>query len=156
MKENKLKEINLSLRILNIQLKDFNALKILPPELAEIGIIKDKVQFEFNVESRLEIEKGRIGINLNVSFFAEEEKKTNLGNLESSGDFEVLNMSDIVKDFDGKIPNVILATLIGIVISSSRGFLVLKSVGTLMEGIIMPVINANSFFPKESNIKTSK
>lgn len=147
MEKKKLQEISLTMKIIDLKLVGFSALNDLPPDFAETGIEKDKIQFEFNVRMHTDsANKNRIQIDLKTNFYADLEKKIILGNLNSSGDFEVLNLNEIKKDFNGKIPNVVLANLIGIVLSTSRGFLILKSIGTVMEGILMPIMNPNMFF----------
>ena len=156
MKEKEIRKISLSMKIIDIKLVEFSILKDLPPNYADTGLDRGKVQFEFNVNIHIDALNETIRIELNTIFYAEEEKKTVLGNLSSSGDFKALNIAEIIKDFKGKFPNVVLASLIGVVLSTSRGFLILKSVGTIMEGIIMPIINPNIFFPKQPDSKTNK
>ena len=156
MNEKEIRKINLSIKIIDIKIVDFSALKDLPSNYADSGLNRDKVQFEFNAGTNLDVSNKKIHIDLKTIFFAEKEKKTVLGNLHSTGDFEALNLAEIINDFEGKLPNVVLANLIGVVLSTSRGFLILKSVGTLMEGIIMPMINPNLFFAKQLDVKTIK
>jgi hypothetical protein len=156
MEDKKLRQISLTMKILDLKLVDFYALTDLPLNFKKTGINKDKIQFEFNVGMNLDTAKKRIHIDLNTNFYADEEKKTILGNLNSFGDFEIFNLDEFIKDFNGKIPNIVIANLIGIVLSTSRGFLILKSAGTVMEWIIMPMINLNVFFPIKPDIKTTK
>lgn len=152
MEENKLQEINLSVKILTIKLDDFKLAEVVPAVLVN-NFNKDKIQFEFNIGMNLDLVKKNIHIDLSTQLFADEEKKINLGFLKTSGDFEVANIEDIVKGYEGKVPNVILASLIGVLLSTSRGFLILKSEGTIMEGVIMPIMNPLAFFPKPLEVK---
>lgn len=148
MKENKIHELSFSMKIIDLKLVDFNALSELPLNYKESGLDSDNIQFEFNVGLNVNQTKKRIRVNLNVKFFADLEKKIGLGGLNSYGEFEVIDLEEIIKDFEGNIPNIILANLIGVVLSTSRGFLILKSSETVMEGAMMPIINPNVFFPQ--------
>jgi hypothetical protein len=148
MKPNKIHALSFTMKIIDLNLVDFNALSDLPDNYKDTGIDKDKIQFEFNLGMNVGPIKKRIRINLNVNFYADIEKKILLGSLNSFGDFEVIDLDEILKDFEGKIPNVILANLIGVLLSTSRGFFILKSSGTIMENAMMPIINTNVFFPQ--------
>jgi len=147
MKPKKIHELTFTMKIIDLKLIDFNALSDLPDNYKETGLDKDKIQFEFNVGMNVGPIKKRIRITLNINFFADVEKKTLLGSLNSLGDFEVIDLDEIIKDFEGKIPNVILANLIGVVLSTSRGFFILKSSGTILDNTMLPIINTNVFFP---------
>jgi hypothetical protein len=156
MKPNKIHELSFTMKIIDLKLIDFNALSDLPDNYKDTGIDKDKIQFEFNVGMNVGPIKKRIRISLNVNFFADVEKKTLLGSLNSLGDFEVIDLDEIIKKFDGKIPNIILANLIGVVLSTSRGFFILKSSGTIMENTMLPIINTNVFFPQVPEVFPKK
>lgn len=145
-------EINLSIKILNIVLEEFYLKDKLPIEVAK-SLNKDKIQFEFNVGMNVDAAKKTITIELNTNFFDEEKKKNNIGHMNSKGIFEISNLDDIISKTEGKLPNVVLASLIGIAISTTRGFLILKSEKTFMEGVIMPVINPMSFFQQSVKIE---
>lgn len=150
MKPNKIHELSFTMKIIDLKLVDFNALSDLPDDYKDTGIDKDKIQFEFNVGMNVGPIKKRIRINLNINFYTDVEKKILIGSLNSFGDFEVIDLDEIIKDFEGKIPNLILANLIGVVLSTSRGFFILKSSGTIMENAMLPIINTNVFFPQVS------
>ncbi|UPT66903.1 MAG: hypothetical protein M0D57_21160 [Sphingobacteriales bacterium JAD_PAG50586_3] len=92
-----------------------------------------------------------MSITLSTNFFAEIEKTTKLGQITSSGTFEIYNIDQIVSMHDGKIPNIILANFIGVVLATTRGFLILKTESTIMSGVIMPIINTMSFFPQTTS-----
>jgi hypothetical protein len=156
MKPDKIHELSFTMKIIDLKLLDFNALSDLPDNYKDTGIDKDKIQFELNVGMNVGPIKKRIRISLNVNFFADVEKKTLLGNLNSLGDFEVNDLDEIIKDFDGKIPNIILANLIGVVLSTTRGFFILKSSGTIMENTMLPIINTNVFFPQVQEVIPKK
>ena len=156
MEPNKTHELSFTMKIIDLKLVDFNALSDLPDEYKDTDIDKDQIQFEFNVGMNIGPAKKRIRINLNVNFYADIEKKILLGSLNSLGEFEVNDLDQIIKDFEGKIPNIILANLIGVVLSTTRGFFILKSSGTILENSMMPIINTNVFFPNISEALPKK
>lgn len=153
MKEKLLQEISLTFKIMDLKLIDFHAQTSLPEKLKKKGLNKDNIQFEFNLGVHVNPSKKLIRIDLNTNFYADPEKSILLGDLSSSGEFEIFNLEDILKDFEGKIPNVIVANLIGIVVSTTRGFFILKTIGTVLDGVMMPIINTDIFFPKEVDKK---
>jgi hypothetical protein len=138
-------EINLQLKILNFQMEDFALVERLPVALAK-SLDKSKIQFEFNVGMNVDLAKKQIVVNMNTNFFAEEEKKNNIGHINTRGAFEVNNIDEIISKANGQMPNVIFATLIGVTLSTTRGFFLLKSENTFMEGTMIPIMNPMSFF----------
>lgn len=145
MEAKDLSHINLVSNILDIRLVDCKIAETVPASL--VGKLnKDKVQFQFNIEIRTDLVKKTFFVRLNTQLYADEAKTINLGHLISEGEFGILNLDEIITTFEGKVPNIIFANFVGVVIGTSRGFLITASKGTLMEGIFMPMINPLTFF----------
>ena len=149
--EKPLKEIKFSMKISKIELDKFELVQVLPIDLAK-GLDLTKIQFEFNIGIGVDIVKKTITIDLTTVLFAEEGKMNKLGEIISSGIFDIENLEEIISEGAGKIPNMMLASLVGITISSTRGFFILKSKGTFVEGVMLPAIDPMTFF-KSSSIK---
>lgn len=148
MKEKNSREVSVTLKIIDLKLLDFHVLSDLPKKFEKTGLDKNNIQFEFNLGIHVNPVKKRAHLDLSTNFYSDQEKKIHLGNLSSFGEFEILNLDEILKDYEGKIPNAVVSNLIGIVLSTTRGFYILKSIGTIMEGIMLPIIDINAFFPK--------
>ncbi len=147
MESKKKIEIELPIELTDVKLIDFNVISELPESLKKSGLSRDKVQFEFNIEMKINASDESIVIEANTKYFADKEKTIYLGNIVSSGEFKVSNINESMNKTKGQLPNAFLASLMGIVLSSARGMLVIKSKNTIMEGIILPPINPLSFFP---------
>lgn len=151
----KQEDINLSLKIINFTLEEFKLADKFPVELAK-NFDKAKVQFEFNAGINVDLAKKQITISLNTNFFAEEDKKNNIGHINTKGVFEVSNIEEVVSKTQGKLPNVVFATLIGVALSTTRGYFLLKSEKTFMEGTMIPIMNPMSFFEPIKVAQTAK
>lgn len=112
---------------------------------------KGKVQFEFRIDVKTDIVKNTINIGLHISIYADEGKLINLGHLTSEGEFDVLNLEEVLSVFENKIPTILLANFFGVVIGTSRGFLIDRTQGTIMEGVYIPIVNPINLIPQESN-----
>lgn len=149
-------KISISIKTLDIKFVDFSVLKKLPNSYAKTGLIKANVQFEFTANINIQKTTRQLHIDLNISFFGDIQKTDRLGSISSSGDFEVLNLDDLVVDDKNKIPLAFLGNIAGILISTTRGFLILKSEGTIMEGIILPLIDPGRLFIPKHPIDPEK
>jgi hypothetical protein len=142
-------------KILNFILEDFYLEDKLPVEVAK-SFDKDKIQLEFNVGMNLDTMKKTIAISLNTNFFAEEERKNNVGHINTKSTFELANIDDIIAKTEGKLPNTILASLIGVTLSTTRGVFLIKSEKTFMDGAMIPMMNPMSFFSTPPTVEQIK
>jgi|ERR1043165_9104046 hypothetical protein len=142
MKE--LKEVSLQTKIVEITFDEFKLEKSIK---SGIKFNFDQFQYEFNISIDVNKVKGELSVNLTVNIFSDLEKKNKLGYITSHGIFLVVNFNEVI--INDKIPNVILANFIGVLISTTRGFLIVKAQGTPIEGAIIPIVTPNSFFGKK-------
>lgn len=146
-------QLNIISKIKDLKLIECKIVDTVPAIL--VGKLdKDKVQFEFNFGIRLDIVKKSISIILDTNIYADEAKTINLGVIKSEGEFEVQNLDEILSTFENKIPNLILANFIGVLVGTTRGFLVDKSKSTILEGIFLPMIHPLNLFPQQTEIKS--
>ena len=61
----------------------------------------------------------------------------------------MINLSDILKQFNDKIPNIIIANYMGVLISTTRGFFIDRIDNTPLKGAMIPIVNPMTFFPNE-------
>jgi hypothetical protein len=147
MEEKDLLKANIISRIKDISLISFDIKTI--TEEQNKNFSKDKFVFEQNIELIVDPQLKEISIVLNIKIYSEASKKLLLAELISKGIFEIVNFEDLVKDFNGQVPLFAVALYIGVLVSTSRGFLILKSQGTIIEGALLPIIDTTQFFKKE-------
>ncbi|MBS1636507.1 MAG: hypothetical protein JST26_11380 [Bacteroidetes bacterium] len=145
--EKPLKEIKMLMKISKMSLDKFELVASLPVDIAK-ALDLTKVQFEFNIGIGVDIIKKNISIVLTTHVFGEEEKINKLGEIVSTGIFDLENIEEIIAQNEEKIPNVLLASLVGIVIATTRGFFILKTEGTFLQGLILPAVDPMMFFKK--------
>lgn len=134
---------NLTSKILNMRLDNFYLIPITTDEIKKID--KEKVTFEFHVEGTFNMPEKKCSISITSKIFMEEAKSNLLGEIKTSGEFRIENLDDILKRFNG-VPQVVTGTYLGIVLGAMRGMFILKSEGTYLHGVMMPVVNIESFF----------
>lgn len=145
MQSNTTKELNIQTKIGEIKLDNFHLEKSI---LSGKKLNLENFKYEFNVNMNVNTSKKEITVNLIVNIYSDIEKKNKIGNINSHGVFIVYNLAEIIKASEGKIPNIILANFIGVVISTTRGFLIDKSLNTPIDGAIIPMVSPLTFFPK--------
>ena len=134
---------NLTSKIITIRLDNFFLTPITSEEINNID--KDKITFEFNAQGTISVPDKKFSVVLTSKIFKEEAKTNYLGEIKTSGEFSVDNIDEIIKRFNG-IPQIVTGTYIGIVLGTARGMFILKSEGTYLHGVMMPVVNLASFF----------
>jgi hypothetical protein len=140
------KELNIQTKISTIKLDNFHLEKSIK-DSTKLNL--ENFQYEFNVNMGVNMPKNEIRVNLNVNIYSDVSKKIKVGNIDSHGVFIVQKLAEVIQQSEGKIPNVILANFIGVLISTTRGFLIDKSQKTSIEGAIIPIVNPAIFFPKK-------
>lgn len=154
MEAKEIPQISISSKILNLQLIECTFEKNVPVELVT-KMDREKVQFEFNFGIRTDIVKKTVNVTLTTNFFADESKSINLGRIITGGEFEITNMDEVLGAFDGKLPNLIFANFVGVVIGTTRGFLITNAKGSVMEGIYLPMIHPLTLFPQNLETKNT-
>lgn len=147
METKEIPHINLVSRIKDLRLTDCNIANTVPSSLVGKFDV-EKVQFEFNIGVRMDVVKKSISITLITNFYADEPKTIKLGHINTEGDFEISNLDEIISTFEGKIPSFVFANFMGVVIGTTRGLLMSKAEGTIMQGIYLPMINPLSLLPQ--------
>ncbi len=137
------KEIEISTKIQSINLISFKT-----ADNVLIKLDKDKFVFEHGINVKISPGTKEIVVHSTTTIFAEIEKLNYLGEIETSGIFELLNFNEVTSPHNGNMPNGILAMYIGVLLSTTRGFLILKSQGTIIEDALIPIIDAGKFFTK--------
>lgn len=110
----------------------------------DLKIDESKITFNISFSMSVNVKEKMVTIVNPISIFSDQEQKMRLGYIEPKGEFVIENF-DEVKQTNNTLPLPIVATYVGVVISSARGMLSLVSKGTLFENAIIPIINPTAF-----------
>jgi hypothetical protein len=142
MKESKKIQVHGAFRILSINLIDFQCRKTLPKSFK-----KESIKFDFVLGGNGNNLKRIFSIDLTLNLYSSGSKELKLGSIKTTGDFEIPDFDNIVVNDSVQIPENLLAAMIGAVVSTTRGFLILKSEGTILQGVVIPFINSRQLLP---------
>jgi hypothetical protein len=140
------KSFNITSRIKNLMLIDFSLDPITQSELGELN--PSIFGFENNVNFSIEPALKQLTFQYTARIYSNEQLSKKLGEIQTFAEFELLNMDDFKSEDQISLPEELLAMFIGIVLSSTRGMLVVKSAGTHLENAYIPVMNPMDFFKK--------
>ncbi len=154
MSKEEAKPITISSKIVSIYINNFRVGVV--DEEQKKAIDNSKFAYEFSLAfNTADIGINRINIISNIKIYLDQSKQTYLGDMESTGVFEIENINDIIKEHQGAIPTVILAMFGGILLSTTRGFLLLKSKDTIVDGALLPIVNIQELFNPSQSAATA-
>ncbi len=139
MKKKEIKKFSFDIKIVDIVLKSFCIENVISDLDSKLFVFEFTINFNIDPNTKL------ITLDLLTKVFADKSKETFLAKMESQGIFEVINLDKIMEEHNG-VPNMILINFAGVMVSTTRGFMRLKSEGTIINGAIMPFVDPNSFF----------
>jgi len=88
-------QFKLTSKILDLRLDKFFITSITPEEIQKID--KDNITFEFNVEAKVNSPEKKFSVVVTSKIFKEKEKTTYLGEIKTSGDFNIENLPEIIE-----------------------------------------------------------
>ncbi|EAY23884.1 hypothetical protein [Microscilla marina] len=115
-------------------------------------------KFSFSQETGLDLEQSLIGIRLYVLLDGQDENDELLelkGRFGIEFEFEVENLRDFVEvKNSGEIilDAVFAATIMGIAYSTARGIVFQKTEGTILSGVILPILDPASLLKKDTKV----
>jgi hypothetical protein len=137
------KELNINFGIRKISIIDFLV------ESSQFKSDPKKPEFTFNFELGFKFNPKRKEVIFLLFFKVSPEKDQKLivGKMRTEMIFFINNMEGFLHPKEAKInlPDQFMASLIGIVISTSRGLWSSKVVGTALQNAILPIINPSEF-----------
>ncbi len=141
MKKQEIKKYSFDIKIIDIYLKE------LIIENVEGELNSNLFTFEFVINAKIDPNPNHniVTLDLTTKVFSDKTKELYLAKMESQGIFEIINLDKVVEEHGG-VPNMILANFAGAMVSTTRGFMRLKSEGTIIDKAIIPFIDPNSFF----------
>lgn len=98
----------------------------------------------------------RVVFALDMEKLNDEGESIIKANFTIDFDFEIENMSDFVRKTDDPksidVSSELGVTLMGIIYSTARGIILTRTAGTVLDGIILPVINPAILLEGESKL----
>lgn len=113
------------------------------------------LDFNFAFEVKIIPPKKHILFILSLNVSPKSKKELEVGNLKVLVQFSVLNMEELADNKNKRInlPNVFMASLFSIVISTTRGIWAEKVSGTKLHKVIFPLLNPQKIL---SDLKLDK
>ncbi len=118
-------EINLSSKIKSIIFDSFH-LENVSKKISQT-IYFDHVTYEMKLNFKPDSSTQELTINSTIEIYSDISKAHYLGKINSTGVFSILNFDEIVKPLNGKFPATVIAMFLGILLSTTRGFLIMKT-----------------------------
>lgn len=137
-------------KINTISLLSFNVEPLDKGEAANVDF--RKFAFQYNLEFKTDFDKKTVTVICYIGIYSEPNHKVLLGNLNVCGLFDVINMEEVKEAYNG-IPNFASVNMMGIVVSTARGILLIKSEGTILNGATLPVMDLNKLIGTITPIK---
>lgn len=136
-KSDKESRSSISFRLISINILSFS--------IKNEDVPKKKLEFvfELGIQTKTDLKKNIMEILTFIKVFSDKSKKIEMGEIRTSNSFLIENMKDVIIIESGKekIPEMLLASLVGISISNTRGILFARAAGTILANAIVPVIN---------------
>ena len=153
-----MKPIDVTVKIKSIALVDFHVENIGKQEGEKLN--NKKFAFQFTLNIKVDSSKKEILLDCSTKIFSDDSKTLYLAEIITKGIFDLLNFDEIVTEHKG-VPQPIIGMFMSILLSTMRGMILVKSMGTIVENAILPIININTLFPQivsqniqENNKKT--
>ncbi|MBL7889350.1 MAG: hypothetical protein JNL24_07355 [Bacteroidia bacterium] len=131
---------NIELLSLKVEVVDEDLIKTLNSK---------KFSFEINLKITFDKANNMVILTSNIKIFKDLNKDLFLGEIYSKGQFYIENYNDVV-DNETNLPTSVASLFAGVLISTTRGFLIIKSKGTILDGAMIPFFDARKLF-KGSN-----
>jgi len=149
--QRRIKHFNLSLRIVSYKIFKFSYRE---PEQRKIEPEREDFKIDYSVRSQIILDKNLVSIRIGIIISTKDEPPLEVGELDVVYFYEVKGLEYLPQDENGLfIPDHFLVTLISLSISTTRGLLLGRGAGTLLEKIILPIIDPKLLLQKKNNTK---
>ncbi len=107
---------------------------------------KSSFGFSYKIDTNTNLNKELFFITLDIKILY-SKKQDIICSIKTYFEYHIKGLKKIVKEVDNKklVPDQLPATLIANAVSTSRGILYMKTLGTPLDGIFLPIVNSDSF-----------
>ncbi len=139
-----LETYSINIRIKKIDVTDFSVESLSKSDAEKIDI--NNFAFEYNSNMEINPTDRIVRVLNTIKVFNDLNKTLQLGNISVVGEFEFQNMNEILKLFNGQFPIGVLSLFTNTILSTTRGILLMKSEGTIIEGAMLPLIDSSAMY----------
>lgn len=123
-----------------------------PSEIEFSNITTNKINTNIHTELEIDMEKGTIGIILDIGFNLKDKSDVSLFGIKTKHVYLIKDFSNIVikvNDNGFNIPDQFLAILISVAYSGTRGMLSVLVTNIKYKKIILPVVDPKKLLPQK-------
>lgn len=106
----------------------------------------DKINFKLGTNLDVDPARHRVTVDFFADVFSDESLSEKLGSIQTKGEYSIKNFDEVMEKNGNSFPTNILAALVGVSLSTTRGMLILLSKGTVFDSAIIPIVNPMIFF----------
>ena len=139
MEDKKEKQINMKLQ--SVLLNEFNT----ENDIDNKDLNPANYNFDFTINFVITKAESKIETTLTIIICSDKTQSRKIGKIVTTGIYMLKELDELLEEKKG-IPNDILTIFIGSLVSTTRGMLLIKAQGTVLEGAIIPLINPTTFF----------
>lgn len=140
-------KLDLKVRFESYKILNFNYQE---PPIVKSNLKRTDFKLDFKTDIKAGLHENTIGIKLGVNVQLKKEKLLPVAFIEVEYVYKVLGLNKIPHDEKGiSIPGEFLTTLISLSYSTTRGVLLAKGTGTVLEKAILPIIDPHLLLPKQ-------
>ncbi|MBI5403446.1 MAG: hypothetical protein HY959_08590 [Ignavibacteriae bacterium] len=141
--------LNVTYKIIKVKVLSYS---VLYNEDILSGKRKPDFVFDISITNNIKFDLKTTEIIASVKVYTDSDKSELAGEIKTLNEFEVINFDEVIKKEENKIniPTNFLATIIGLSISNTRGMMIAKSTGTILENAILPILNPFDIITKIS------
>lgn len=120
---------------------------------------RNDFKLDFKADFKADLKNNTIGIKLGVNIQLKSKPPVPIAFIEVEYIYKISGLNKIQEDESERgmaIPSEFLATLISLSYSTTRGVLLAKGMGTIIEKVILPIIDPHKLLPKQMLKKVSE
>jgi preprotein translocase subunit SecB len=138
------KKINVTTKLLNIELINFIVPKITKQQLSKLD--RQKFAYVINANIKQNNPQKEVVVIINIKVYADDTKILYIGEIETKGSFIIKNYEDLIFENKNVLPKDLITMYFSIMLSTTRGMLFILSNKTTLENAVLPIINPNTLF----------
>lgn len=137
------KSLNITSKIKSVTCVNFTIAPLKASEHKKLE--SSQFVFELNLNVKMTPANHDVEIHLTVKIYESIAKSLYLGEIETKANFDLVNFDELANSNQG-MPNGVIAMFMGLLLSTTRGILLVKAENTILKGALIPIINLATFF----------
>jgi len=143
---------NIKIRFESFKILDFSHNE---PAIENLNLAKTDFQMNFRTGFKADKKESTVSVRLKVEIQLKHTELIPVGNADVEFTFKAIGLDKLfIDEQEISIPAEFLTTLISLSYSTTRGIILAKGAGTILEKAIIPIIDPHKLLPKELLEKT--